>query len=61
MKVLDEAVRLYIDSCGILGDEGQEQMAFDTYRVVTNPYLKLERFSDAVGDSFEMGFSSKQM
>lgn len=45
--VPDESVRMYIDSCGILEDEGKEQMAFDTYRAVTNLYLKLERFSDA--------------
>ncbi|KAH9315492.1 hypothetical protein KI387_024119, partial [Taxus chinensis] len=45
--VPDEAVRMYIDSCSILEDEGKEHMAFDTYRDVTNLYLKLERFSDA--------------
>eukprot|EP01018_Ginkgo_biloba_P029510 Gb_22676 [translate_table: standard] len=45
--VPDEAVRMYVDSCGILEDEGKEQMAFDTYRALTNLYLKLERFSDA--------------
>ena len=33
-KVLDEAMRMYIDSCGILEDEGKEQMVFDTYRAV---------------------------
>lgn len=45
--VPDEAVRMYIDSCGILEDEGKDQMAFDTYRAVANLYLKLERYSDA--------------
>uniref|UniRef100_A0A0D6R4D1 Gamma-soluble NSF attachment protein n=1 Tax=Araucaria cunninghamii TaxID=56994 RepID=A0A0D6R4D1_ARACU len=45
--VPDEALRMYIDSCALLEDEGKEQMAFDTYRAVTNLYLKLERFSDA--------------
>ncbi|GLJ40160.1 hypothetical protein SUGI_0823620 [Cryptomeria japonica] len=45
--VPDEAVRMYIDACGILEDEGKEQMAFDIYRDAANLYLKLERFSDA--------------
>ncbi|XP_042379934.1 gamma-soluble NSF attachment protein-like [Zingiber officinale] len=39
----DEAVRLYIDACEILEEDGKEQMAFDLYRAVTSTYVKLER------------------
>ncbi|XP_074571114.1 gamma-soluble NSF attachment protein-like [Curcuma longa] len=43
----DEAVRLYIDACEILEEDGKEQMTFDLYRAVTSTYIKLERYTDA--------------
>lgn len=41
--VPDEAVRLYMDACVILEEDGREQMAFDLYRAATSVYVKLER------------------
>ncbi|CAL9068910.1 gamma-soluble NSF attachment protein [Musa acuminata AAA Group] len=45
--VPDEAVRLYMDACVILEEDGREQMAFDLYRAATSVYVKLERYADA--------------
>ncbi|KAG0557897.1 hypothetical protein M758_11G161100 [Ceratodon purpureus] len=41
------AIRMYLDACAMLEEDGREQMAFDTYRAVVNLYIKLNRFKDA--------------
>ncbi|KAK8942179.1 Gamma-soluble NSF attachment protein [Platanthera guangdongensis] len=43
----DEAIRMYNDACGILEEDGKEQMAFDLYRSSTSIYIKLEKYMDA--------------
>ncbi|KAH7424752.1 hypothetical protein KP509_11G022300 [Ceratopteris richardii] len=43
----DEALRLYMDSCGMLEEEGKEHMAFETYRAAMSLYLKRNRQLDA--------------
>ncbi|KAK3034381.1 hypothetical protein RJ639_033985 [Escallonia herrerae] len=43
----NEAVRLYIDACVFLEDDGKEQMTFDLYRAVMSLYIKLEKYTDA--------------
>lgn len=45
----DMALKMYLDACSILEEDGREQMAFDTYRATVNLYIKLERsaFSSA--------------
>ncbi|KAL3677324.1 hypothetical protein R1sor_027272 [Riccia sorocarpa] len=45
--VPDEAIRMYLDSCSYLEDDGREQMAFDTYRAATSLYIKQQRYGDA--------------
>lgn len=37
------ALKMYLDACSILEEDGREQMAFDTYRATVNLYIKLER------------------
>lgn len=37
------AVKMYIDACAMLEEDGREQMAFDAYRAAVNVYIKLER------------------
>jgi hypothetical protein len=39
----EDALRLYMDSCGILEEEGKGERAFDTYRAAMSLYLKTER------------------
>eukprot|EP00246_Nothoceros_aenigmaticus_P006336 TRINITY_DN1916_c0_g2_i1.p1 TRINITY_DN1916_c0_g2~~TRINITY_DN1916_c0_g2_i1.p1 ORF type:complete len:231 (-),score=49.85 TRINITY_DN1916_c0_g2_i1:276-917(-) len=43
----DVAVKMYLESCTIMEEEGKDQLAFDTYRAATALYLKLERYADA--------------
>ncbi|TXG48230.1 hypothetical protein EZV62_027524 [Acer yangbiense] len=43
----EDAVKLYIDACVILEEDGKEQMAFDLYRPATTVYIKLEKYADA--------------
>lgn len=43
----EEAVKLYIDACEILEEDGKEQMAFDLYRAAASIYVKLEKYTDA--------------
>lgn len=44
----DAAVKMYVESCSMLEEDGREQMAFDTYRAATNLYIKLKRCVFAV-------------
>lgn len=39
------AIRMYLDACAMLEEDGREQMAFDTYRAAVNLYIKLDRYS----------------
>lgn len=39
------AVKMYLDACAMLEEDGREQMAFDTYRAAVNLYIKLHRYS----------------
>lgn len=41
------AVKMYLDACAMLEEDGREQMAFDTYRAAVNLYIKLHRYKDA--------------
>ncbi|XP_071922129.1 gamma-soluble NSF attachment protein-like [Coffea arabica] len=43
----EDAVKLYIDACETLEEDGKEQMAFDLYRAAASVYLKLEKYTDA--------------
>lgn len=43
----DDAIKMYLDSCSIMEDEGKDQLAFDTYRAATALYLKQQRYADA--------------
>ncbi|XP_027185521.1 gamma-soluble NSF attachment protein [Coffea eugenioides] len=43
----EDAVKLYIDACETLEEDGKEQMAFDLYRAAASVYLKLEMYTDA--------------
>lgn len=38
------AVKMYLDACTMLEEDGREQMAFDTYRAAVNLYIKLHRY-----------------
>lgn len=39
----DAAVRMYIDACALLEEDGRDQMAFDSYRSAASIYIKLNR------------------
>jgi hypothetical protein len=39
------AIRMYLDACAMLEEDGREQMAFDTYRAAVNLYIQLDRYS----------------
>ncbi|MCO5552098.1 hypothetical protein L7F22_005608 [Adiantum nelumboides] len=54
----DEALKLYLDSCGILEEEGKEQMAFETYRAAMSLYLKKERHLDAANMLLRWGLAA---
>ncbi|KAL0908796.1 hypothetical protein M5K25_023305 [Dendrobium thyrsiflorum] len=54
----DEAIRLYNDACGILEEDGKEQMAFDLYRAATNIYIKLEKYIDAATSLLRWGVAA---
>lgn len=54
----EEALRLYMDSCGILEEEGKEQMAFETYRAAMSLYLKRERLLDAASVLLRWGLAA---
>eukprot|EP00250_Pteridium_aquilinum_P035350 c9204_g1_i1 orf=229-1125(+) len=54
----DEALKLYMDSCGILEEEGKEQMAFDTYRAAMSLYLKRDRLLDAASLLLRWGLAA---
>lgn len=54
----DEALKLYMDSCEILEEEGKEQMAFDTYRAAMSLYLKRDRLLDAANVLLRWGLSA---
>lgn len=43
----DAAVRMYIDACALLEEDGRDQMAFDSYRSAASIYIKLNRYEDA--------------
>ncbi|CDP04162.1 unnamed protein product [Coffea canephora] len=43
----EDAVKLYIDACETLEEDGKEQMAFDLYRAAASVYLKIEKYTDA--------------
>eukprot|EP00252_Welwitschia_mirabilis_P000214 TRINITY_DN101_c0_g1_i1.p1 TRINITY_DN101_c0_g1~~TRINITY_DN101_c0_g1_i1.p1 ORF type:complete len:164 (+),score=37.91 TRINITY_DN101_c0_g1_i1:664-1155(+) len=49
---------MYMDACGILEEEGKEQMAFDIYRSATNVYLKINRFTDAATTLLRWGLAA---
>ncbi|CAM6090974.1 unnamed protein product [Calypogeia fissa] len=57
-KDSDAAVKMYIDSCSMLEEDGREQMAFDTYRAATNLFIKLQRYSDAASMLLRWGQSA---
>ncbi|KAK8921223.1 Gamma-soluble NSF attachment protein [Platanthera zijinensis] len=40
----DEAIDMYDDACGILEEDGKEQMDFDLYISSTSIYIKLENY-----------------
>ncbi|KAE9461498.1 hypothetical protein C3L33_06611, partial [Rhododendron williamsianum] len=54
----DEAIRLYIDACEILEEDGKEQMAFDLYRAATSVYIKLEKYDDAATFLLRLGLAA---
>ncbi|PKU63427.1 Gamma-soluble NSF attachment protein [Dendrobium catenatum] len=54
----DEAIRLYNDACGILEEDGKEQMAFDLYQAVTSIYIKLEKYIDAATSLLRWGVAA---
>lgn len=54
----DEALKLYLDSCEILEDEGKEQMAFETYRAAMSLYLKRNRLLDAANMLLRWGLAA---
>jgi hypothetical protein len=43
----DAAVRMYIDACALLEEDGRDQMAFDSYQSAASIYIKLNRYEDA--------------
>jgi tetratricopeptide (TPR) repeat protein len=52
------AVRMYLDACAMLEEDGREQMAFDNYRAAVNLYVKLNRFKDAAAVLVRWGQSA---
>ncbi|XP_078428747.1 gamma-soluble NSF attachment protein [Wolffia australiana] len=54
----EEAIRLFNDACGILEEDGKEQMAFDLYRDATDVYIKLERYTDAASILLRWGLAA---
>eukprot|EP00252_Welwitschia_mirabilis_P000215 TRINITY_DN101_c0_g1_i2.p1 TRINITY_DN101_c0_g1~~TRINITY_DN101_c0_g1_i2.p1 ORF type:complete len:301 (+),score=87.48 TRINITY_DN101_c0_g1_i2:266-1168(+) len=54
----EQAAIMYMDACGILEEEGKEQMAFDIYRSATNVYLKINRFTDAATTLLRWGLAA---
>ncbi|KAH0451483.1 hypothetical protein IEQ34_018782 [Dendrobium chrysotoxum] len=54
----DEAIRLYNDACGILEEDGKEQMAFDLYHAATSIYIKLEKYIDAATSLLRWGVAA---
>ncbi|XP_020595225.1 gamma-soluble NSF attachment protein [Phalaenopsis equestris] len=54
----EEAIRLYNDACGILEEDGKEQMAFELYRAVTSIYIKLEKYIDAATSLLRWGVAA---
>ncbi|KAG8494877.1 hypothetical protein CXB51_012472 [Gossypium anomalum] len=54
----NDAIKLYSDACVLLEDDRKEQMALDLYHAVTNIYLKLEKYTDAVAFLLKLGLAA---
>ncbi|KAB2081211.1 hypothetical protein ES319_A05G116800v1 [Gossypium barbadense] len=48
----------YGDACVLLEDDRKEQMALDLYHAVTNIYVKLEKYTDAVAFLLKLGLAA---
>ncbi|PPS07640.1 hypothetical protein GOBAR_AA13013 [Gossypium barbadense] len=46
------------DACVLLEDDRKEQMALDLYHAVTNIYVKLEKYTDAVAFLLKLGLAA---
>ncbi|PPD71827.1 hypothetical protein GOBAR_DD31267 [Gossypium barbadense] len=53
-----DAIKLYSDACVLLEDDRKEQMALDLYHAVTNIYVKLEKYTDAVAFLLKLGLAA---
>ncbi|TYJ33661.1 hypothetical protein E1A91_A05G118400v1 [Gossypium mustelinum] len=54
----NDAIKLYGDACVLLEDDRKEQMALDLYHAVTNIYVKLEKYTDAVAFLLKLGLAA---
>ncbi|KAH1066667.1 hypothetical protein J1N35_031654 [Gossypium stocksii] len=54
----NDAIKLYSDACVLLEDDRKEQMALDLYHAVTNIYVKLEKYTDAVAFLLKLGLAA---
>ncbi|KAG4198843.1 hypothetical protein ERO13_A05G111501v2 [Gossypium hirsutum] len=54
----EEILESQCDACVLLEDDRKEQMALDLYHAVTNIYVKLEKYTDAVAFLLKLGLAA---
>nr|KJB56350.1 hypothetical protein B456_009G116300 [Gossypium raimondii] len=54
----DSLAKAARDACVLLEDDRKEQMALDLYHAVTNIYVKLEKYTDAVAFLLKLGLAA---